>query len=98
MNEAVEDANKAIALESDLQILSDVYRTRAKIFHELGQEESAAADFKKAAEIDPRYFLYRYISGYADLEDMRQAGLVGMIGLAFVFIFGFKLKAPRKDE
>jgi hypothetical protein len=64
----------------------------------LGEDKLANANFKKAAEIDPRYFFYRYISGYADLEDMRRAGLIGMIGISFVFIFGLRLKPPKKDE
>ena len=98
LSEAFEDVEKAIVLESNLQILSDVYRTRGKVYQELGQDISANANFKKAAEIDPRYVFYRYISGYADLEDISKAGLFGMIGMAFVFIFGFKLKPPRKDE
>jgi tetratricopeptide (TPR) repeat protein len=98
LSEALDDAQKAIALGSDLQILSDVYRTKGKVYQELGQDMSANANFKKAAEIDPRYVFYRYISGYADLEDVGKAGLFGMIGMAFVFIFGFKLKPPRRDE
>lgn len=98
LTEALDDAQKAIALESNLQILSDVYRTRGKVYQELGQDISANDNFKKAAEIDPRYIFYRYISGYADLEDISKAGLFGMIGMAFVFIFGLKLKPPRKDE
>jgi tetratricopeptide (TPR) repeat protein len=98
INEAIEDANRAIGLESDLQILSDIYRTRAKAYQELGEEISANADFKKAADIDPRYVLYRYLSGYVDLQDIRKAGLLYMIGMAFVLIFGLKLKPPRKDE
>jgi tetratricopeptide (TPR) repeat protein len=98
LSEALDDAQKAIALGSDLQILSDVYRTRGKVYQELGQDISANASFQKAAEIDPRYVFYRYISGYADLEDVGKAGLFGMIGMAFVFIFGFKLKPPRRDE
>ena len=98
IDRAIEDANKAIAAESDLRALSDVYRTRGRIYQESGQERLASADFKKAAEIDPRYFLYQYISSYADLEDMRRAGLFGMIGMAFVLIFGFKLNPPEKDE
>jgi tetratricopeptide (TPR) repeat protein len=96
LDEAIEDAGRAIAIESDLRTLADGYRTRGKVYRELGQEVLATADLKKAAEIDPRYFLYRYISGYADLEDMRRAGLIGMIGIALVFIFGLKLKAPKK--
>ena len=98
LSEAIEDSSKAIMLGENLQVLSDVYRTRAKAYQDLGEETSATADFKRAVEIDPRYFLYRYISGYADLEDIRQAGLVGMIVLAFVFIFGLKLRAPDKNE
>ena len=65
---------------------------------ELDREVLANADLKRAAEIDPRYFFYRYVSGYADLEDMRRAGLIGMIGMAFVFIFSLKLKPPKKDD
>ena len=80
------------------KLLSDVYRTRGKAYQESGQEILANADFKRAIEIDPRYVFYRYISGYADLEDMRRAGLIGMIGMAFVFILGLKLKPPKKDE
>ncbi|MBW2604843.1 MAG: tetratricopeptide repeat protein [Deltaproteobacteria bacterium] len=98
LDEAVDDSNRALGMESDLGILSDIYRTRAKAYLELGQEVLANADLKRATEIDPRYFFYRYISGYADPEDMRKAGLIGMIGMAFVFIFGFKLKSPKKDE
>ncbi|UCD32602.1 MAG: tetratricopeptide repeat protein, partial [Desulfobacterales bacterium] len=98
IGEAIQDANMAITTGSDMRILADAYRTRAKAYRELGEEASASTDFKKAAEVDPRYFFYRYVSGYADLEDMRQAGLLGMIGLAFVFIFGFKFKAPQKEE
>ncbi len=98
LDEAVDDSSRALAMESDLRILADVYRTRAKAYLELGQEVLANADLRRAAEIDPRYFFYRYVSGYADPEDMRRAGLIGMIGMAFVFIFGFKLKPPKKDE
>lgn len=98
LDETIEDAGKAIAMESDLKMLADAYRTRGKAYQELGQEILANADFQKAIEIDPRYVLYRYISGYASLEEMRKAGLIGMIGMAFVFIFGLKLKPPKKDD
>jgi len=98
LDEAIDDSNRALTMESDLRTLADVYRTRAKSYLELGQEELANADFKRAEETDPRYFFYRYMSGYADLEDMRRAGLIAMIGIAFVFIFGLKLKPPKKDE
>ena len=98
LDEAIDDSTRAIAMEGNLRTLSDAYRTRAKAYLELSQDVLANADLKRAAEIDPRYFFYRYVSGYADLEDMRKAGLFGMIGLAFVFIFGLRLKPPKKDE
>ena len=98
LKEAIKDAGRAISLEKDERILADAYRTRGKAYQALGQEKSATADFNKAMDIDPRYILYRYISGYANLEDMRKAGLIGMIGMAFIYIFGLKLKPPKKDE
>jgi tetratricopeptide (TPR) repeat protein len=98
LDNAIDDSSKAIAMENDLRMLSDGFRTRAKVYLELGKEAFANSDFKRAAEIDPRYFFYRYVSGYADLEDMRKAGLIGMIGISFVFIFGLRLKPPKKDE
>jgi tetratricopeptide (TPR) repeat protein len=98
LDEAIDDSSRAIAAEGNLRSLSDAYRTRAKAYLELGQDVLANADLKRAAEIDPRYFFYRYVSGYADLEDMRKAGLIGMIGISFVFIFGLKLKPPKRDE
>ena len=27
-----------------------------------------------------------------------EAGLFGLIGIAFIMIFGFRMKAPEKDE
>ena len=98
LDEAMNDSNRALSMESNPRILADIYRTRAKTYLGLGEDKLANANFKKAAEIDPRYFFYRYISGYADLEDMRRAGLIGMIGISFVFIFGLRLKPPKKDE
>ena len=98
LDEAIQDATKAIALESDQRILADVFRTRGKAYQALGKKKLANADFNKATEIDPRYVLYRYVSSYASLEDMRKAGLIGMIGMAFIYIFGLKLKPPDKDR
>lgn len=98
LDKAIQDATKAIALERDERILADVYRTRGEAYQTLGKTNLANADFNKATEIDPRYVFYRYVSSYASLEDMRKAGLIGMIGLAFVYIFGLKLRPPDKDR
>ncbi len=98
LGKAIKDADKAIALESDQRILADLYRTRGKAYQALGKKTLANADFNKATDIDPRYVFYRYVSSYASLEDMRKAGLIGMIGMAFIYIFGVKLKPPDKDK
>ena len=98
LDEAIDDSSRALSMESDMRILSDAYRTRAKAYLELDHDALANADFKSAAQVDPRYFFYRYVSGYADLEDIRKAGLFGMIGMALVFIFGLKFKPPKKDD
>ncbi len=98
LDEAIQDATKAIALETDQRILADAYRTRGKAYQALGKKDLANADFNRATDIDPRFVLYRYASSYASLEDMRKAGLIGMIGMAFIYIFGLKLKPPDKDK
>ena len=96
--EAIQDATIGIELQGDARTISDAYKTRGRAYQELGQEELADADFKKSVELDPRLVIYRYFASSASLEGMRNAGLVGMIGIAFVFIFGFKLRPPNKDE
>ena len=96
--EAIQDATLGIGLQGDARTLSDAYKTRGKAYQEMGQEERADADFKKSVELDPRLVIYRYFASSASLKGMRNVGLIGMIGIAFVFIFGFKLRPPRKDE
>lgn len=95
---AIQDATKAIALNGAPRTIADAYKTRGKVYLELGEENLADTDFKKSIELDPRLIFYRYFASSASLEGMRNAGLVGMIGIAFVLIFGFRLRAPRKDE
>jgi len=96
--EAIQDATIGIELQGDARTISDAYKTRGRAYQELGQEDLADADYKKSVELDPRLVIYRYFASSASLEGMRNAGLVGMIGIAFVFIFGFKLRPPKKDE
>ena len=38
LDKAIDDSSRALAMESDLRMLSDVYRTRAKAYLELDQE------------------------------------------------------------
>jgi tetratricopeptide (TPR) repeat protein len=53
----------------------------------------------KDEEADPRWsYWVRYWYKYASLEELSGAGLVGIIVLALVLVFGLKLKAPWKND
>jgi len=95
---AISDSTEAIQLARDPRILADAYITRAKVYRELGLQDKAYADVRAALLKDPRTYFYRHISAYASLEEMRTAGLIGIIVLALVLILGLKFKAPKKDE
>ena len=95
---ALADSTQAIALAREPRVLADAYITRAKIYRELGLQDKAYADIRAALLKDPRTYFYKYISSYASLEQMRVAGLIGIIVLAFVLIFKLRFKAPKKDE
>jgi tetratricopeptide (TPR) repeat protein len=96
--EALKDATRAIALNGDPRIIADAYKTRGMTYREMGQDDLSYSDLQKSFEINPRFVFYRYISSYASLEQMRTAGLFGLIGIAFVMIFGFRMKPPEKDQ
>ena len=96
--EAIQDATIGIELQGDARTMADAYKTRGRAYRAIGQEDLADADFKKSVEFDPRLIIYRYFASSASLEGMRNVGLIGMIGIAFVFIFGFKLKPPNKND
>ncbi len=98
LESALQDATKAIALNGDPRTISDAYKTRGKVYQEMGAESLADADFKKSFDMDPRLVFYKYFSSYASLDAMRNAGLFGMIGIAFILVFGYKIKPPKKDE
>lgn len=96
--EAIFESTRVIKLGGDPRIVADAYITRAKAYSKIGQKEQAVADIKAALQMDPRTWFYRYVSGYASLEDIRGAGLIGILVLVFVLIFKCKLRAPRKEE
>ena len=95
---AIGDSTEAIHLAREPRILADAYITRAKVYRELGLQDKAFADIRAALLKDPKTYFYRYVSSYASLEEMRGAGLIGIIVLAFVLIFKLRFKAPKKDE
>ena len=93
------DSTKAIELGGDPRNIADAYRTRAKAFRKTGRNELSAADIRSSWQIDPRYaYYFRALYGYASPEGMRKAGLICIIGIAFLLIFRMKLKPPEKDD
>jgi tetratricopeptide (TPR) repeat protein len=93
------NSTKAIELGGDPRDIADAYRTRAKVFRKIGRNDLSALDIRTSWQIDPRYaYYYRALYGYANPESMRKAGLIGIIGIAFLLVFKFKLKPPEKDE
>lgn len=93
------DATRAIELGGDPRYIADAYRTRAKAFRKTGRNDLSAADIRSSWQIDPRYaYYFRALYGYASPENVRKAGLIGVIGIAFLLIFKFKLKPPEKDD
>ena len=53
IEEALSEANQAVAQDPQSE---NVYRLRASIFRQLGQNQSALADYTKAIELDPSDF------------------------------------------
>lgn len=98
LEDALQDADRAIELGGDPRVISDAYKTRGKIFRAMGEDSLSDEDFKKSIDMDPRLVFIRYFSSYASLDAMRNVGFIGMIAIAFVLIFGFKLRPPKKDE
>jgi tetratricopeptide (TPR) repeat protein len=93
---AVLDVSRAVEIWGDPIAMSDAYRTRAKIYWEMGRNQEAYADNKQAMGIDPR--VPRLWGRYPPLEYMRSMGLIILIGISFVTIFGLKFRPPNKEE
>ena len=97
--EAIRDSTAAVELRGDARARSEAYKTRARVYRKIGLMDLAVADTRSAWQSDPRWsFWSRYWYKYASLEELRGAGLIGIIVLAFVLIFGLKLKPPSKDD
>lgn len=97
--EAIRDSTAAVELRGDTRAKSEAYKTRARVYRKLGLMDLALADTRSAWQSDPRWSYWsRYWYKYASLEELRGAGLIGIIVLAFVLIFGLKIKPPKKDD
>ena len=93
------DSTRAIELGGDPRKIANAYRTRAKALWETGRNELSAADIRSSWQVDPRYaYYYRALYGYANPKSMGKAGLIGIIAIAFLLLFKFKLKPPEKDD
>jgi len=97
--EAIRDSTAAVELRGDMRARSEAYKTRARTYRKMGLMDLAYADTRSAWESDPRWsFWVRYWYKYASIEELSGAGLIGIIVLAFVLVFGLKLKRPWKDD
>jgi tetratricopeptide (TPR) repeat protein len=97
--EAIRDSTAAVELRGDMRAKSEAYKTRARTYRKMGLMDLAYADTRSAWESDPRWsYWVRYWYKYASLEELSGAGLVGIIVLALVLVFGLKLKAPWKND
>jgi len=97
--EAIRDSTAAVELRGDMRARSEAYKTRARTYRKMGLMDLAYADTRSAWESDPRWsFWVRYWYKYASMEELSGAGLIGIIVLAFVLVFGLKLKRPWKDD
>ena len=94
--EAIRDATRAIKMWGDPLIMSDVLRTRAKIYWKIDRKTQAYADNKRALQIDPR--VNTFWKAFPPVENLRGMGLFYLIGIAFVLVFRLKLKSPSKKE
>ena len=93
------DSSRAIKLGGDPRDIANAYRNRAKAFRKTGSNDLSAADIRSSWQIDPRYaYYYRALYGYANPEGIRKTGLIAIIGIAFLLLFKFKLKPPKKDD
>ncbi len=96
--EAMRDATRATKLRGDPRSRADAYKTRYKIHWNRGQDKLARADYRRSVELDPRITLWRYPDKkYPSPEEISHMGLYGIIGIAFVLIFGTRLKPPDKQ-
>jgi tetratricopeptide (TPR) repeat protein len=96
LEEGMRDAATAIRLRGNQRAVADAYKTRGKIYEQLGRTDLSRDDLLKSFEVDPRYSVFRYFTQTASLEKTRRIGLFGIIGILFVMIFKMALPKPRK--
>lgn len=94
--EAIRDATRAIEMWGDPLTMSDVLKTRAKVYWGINRNTEAYADNRRSLHLDPR--VPKFWKTFPPVEDLRGMGLLYLIGIAFVLVFRLKLKALPKKE
>ncbi len=108
LNLAVQDATRAIDIGGNKRTIGKAYSTRAKAYRELGENERAEVDLKKAVNLDPVYDIYKTFTTTEYLADSAgrsgsvkgagRMGAAGLIAIFFVMIFKLTLPPPRKGD
>lgn len=108
IEESIQDSTRAIKLGGSGPTIGRAYTTRSKAYRELGQNELADADFKKALKLDPDHYMYSMLTSTELLADwasessrLESVGWMGaalIVALVFVVIFKLALSIPRKDD
>ncbi len=108
LEEAIQDSTRAIKLGGSGPTIGRDYTTRSKAYRELGHNELADADFKKALKLDPDYYMYSMLTSTellaswagesSRLESVGWMGAALIVALVFVVIFKLALAVPRKDR
>ncbi|MBW1607627.1 MAG: tetratricopeptide repeat protein [Deltaproteobacteria bacterium] len=108
LNLAVQDATRAIEIGGNKRTIGKAYSTRAKAYRELGENERAEVDLKKAVNLDPVYDIYKtfttteYLADSAgrsaSVKSVGRMGAAGLIAIFFVMIFKLTLPPPRKGD
>ena len=108
IDDAIQDATRAIELGGSERIIGKAYTTRSKAYRELGHIEQADADFKKALKLDPEQYKYSMLTSTELLAESasetslpKSVGWMGaalIVALLFVVIFKLTISSPRKDD
>ena len=108
IEESIQDATMAIKLGGSGPNIGRAFTTRSKAYRELGYNELADADFKKALKLDPDYYMYSMLTSTellanwagesSRLESVGQMGVALIVALLFVVIFKLTMSTPKKDD